>query len=351
MKKFFKFRYCAVALSVILLLITVGVVAATTTKAGSSDDPFISLNYISGTYTPSVMDKMKDRAAEKTAPLLTQAESSLASGQGISSLKQGDTVKMNTGGTILLISGSAAVNAISGTLVDATDGTELKSASQLTQYHRYLAAENSEITVGITSATAQIAVHNDTSGASSLPFSDVNQSDWFYMYVQYAYEHQLFNGTSQTAFSPNGEMNRAMLATVLYRLDGSKETGLSNPFSDVSSEKWYTDGVTWAADKGIVEGISPSAFGPDRSVTREQIAVMLYRYMANYLEQSVSGSGDLTKFSDANKISSWAKAAVSWAVDTGILTGMGNGNLCPGSTASRAEVSALLQRFSTIIAK
>jgi len=348
MKKRIKLRYPAVALSLLLLGGTIGVMAATQSP-GSSGDPFVSLSYITDTYIPGVLQELSSRASEQTAPILSQAQAALGIGEGVSDFSQGETVTLYTGGYILLISGSATADFISGALLDVTEGTEVKAGSALTLYHRYVAAEASEVTIGMTAAAQAVTAVGD-SNDSGLPFNDVKSSDWYYSYIQYVYEQGLFNGVTETVFSPNGEMNRAMLATVLYRLGGEAEAGFTNPFSDVTAGEWYTDGVVWAAHYGIVQGVGDTSFSPEASVTREQIAVMLYRYAMEYLEASDSASGDLAAFSDAANISSWAVQGISWAVDNGILNGMGDGALYPNSTATRAEVATMLQRFSTMIA-
>jgi hypothetical protein len=342
---------CSIAALCLILFIGALVAVAATLKPGSAEDPLISKGYISDTYIPNALKEMASRAAEKTQPILTQVETGLgSSGQSIATFAKGDALQLYTGGSLMIVSGSAAVDKISGTLVDATQGKECKAGDAIVLYHRYLVAEDSTITVNITSASAQGFMITSTPSEETLPFQDVKATDWYYTYIQYVYEEKLFNGTGENTFSPNGEMNRAMLATVIYRLDGGGETGFANPFTDVQMGEWYTNGVTWAADMGIVKGMSAYTFSPEIAVTREQIAVMLYRYAGDSLELDVSASGDLTAFKDAKNISSWAEDSVSWAVDKGILSGMGDGTLAPNATATRAEVAAMLQRFSTLIA-
>lgn len=173
-------------------------------------------------------------------------------------------------------------------------------------------------------------------------FGDVPQTSWFADAVKYVSENKLMNGTSTTAFSPNENMSRAMLATVLYRMSGETAEADSS-FGDVSSSAYYAAAVNWASSKGIVNGTGADAFSPDASITREQLAAMLYRYAA---EPSVSA--DLSAYTDAVSISPYAEKAVEWCVAKGILSGKSATRLAPQDTATRAECAAMLQRFATL---
>ena len=143
-------------------------------------------------------------------------------------------------------------------------------------------------------------------------------------------------------------MTRAMLATVLYRLEDAVATG-ANPFADVADGTWYTEAVIWASAEGIVQGTG-KGFEPNENITREQIATMLYRY-AKTIGLDVSGSAALDKFSDGDKTSSWAKDAMQWAVSVGLFQGDDVGTLRPQGDATRAEVAALLMRMVKLIVK
>lgn len=173
-------------------------------------------------------------------------------------------------------------------------------------------------------------------------FQDVGQNDWFADAVKYVSENKLMNGTSATAFSPNENMSRAMLATVLYRMSGETAEADSS-FGDVSSSAYYAAAVNWASSKGIVNGTGADAFSPDASITREQLAAMLYRYAG---EPSVSA--DLSAYTDAVSISPYAEKAVEWCVAKGILSGKSATRLASQDTATRAECAAMLQRFAVL---
>ena len=176
-----------------------------------------------------------------------------------------------------------------------------------------------------------------------LPFTDVRESDWFYDDVVFAYENGLFSGTSDTTFSPNTSMTRAMLVTVLYRLEGQPAVNGRSGFSDVQYNGYYEDAVTWAADNGIVNGTSTSTFSPNVNVTREQMAAILYRY-AQYKKYNTAASSGLNGFTDHASVSGYAAASLEWAVAEKLVNGSA-GKLMPTGNATRAQVAAILHRF------
>lgn len=176
-----------------------------------------------------------------------------------------------------------------------------------------------------------------------LPFTDVSTSDWFYSDVMFVYENGLFSGTDSRSFSPNASMTRAMLVTVLYRLEGEPAGTGSSSFSDVSSGSYYEKAVAWAAANGIVTGTGSTSFSPDAKVTREQLAAILYRY-AQYKKLGTDAGAKLDSFSDAGNVSGYASEALSWAVSEGLINGA-SGRLMPKGDATRAQVAAILHRF------
>ena len=183
----------------------------------------------------------------------------------------------------------------------------------------------------------------------TLPFTDVRETDWFYDDVVFAYENGLFSGTTATTFSPYAPMTRAMLVTVLYRLEGEPAVTGRSGFSDVMIGSYYEAAVTWAADNGIVNGTSATTFSPSENVTREQMAAILCRY-AQYKQYGTSASASLSAFSDASAVSTYAKAPLSWAVAEKLVNGT-DGKLLPRASATRAQVAAILHRFVENITK
>ena len=178
------------------------------------------------------------------------------------------------------------------------------------------------------------------------PFTDINENDWFYADVEYAVENDLFNGTSATAFSPNGIITRAMLVTVLYRAEGELAVNKSIPFADVDMGAYYANAVIWAKQNGIVNGVSETEFAPDSNITREQIATIMHRY-AQYkgYDVSVGENTNILSYDDFGSISEYAIASMQYAAGNGLMKGTTASTLNPKENATRAEIAAILHRF------
>lgn len=180
----------------------------------------------------------------------------------------------------------------------------------------------------------------------SKAFSDLDAKAWYHEGVDYALTNSLMNGVGGGRFEPDGQLTRAQLVTVLYRAAGEPDTGKQvNPFTDVPDDTWYTRAVIWAANNGIVNGVAKNTFAPDDSITREQIATMLYRYAG----AEAAKEDKLSAFLDAAKTSDWAKEALNWAVASGLINGVadanGTANLEPQATATRAQIATILMRW------
>ena len=183
---------------------------------------------------------------------------------------------------------------------------------------------------------------NPNTGAN--PFTDVSEKDWFYGDVMFVYENGLMLVTSKTLFSPHGTATRGMMATILWRMEGSPAPKGKNSFTDVEAGKWYADAITWTAENSIFAGYGKDKFGPDDPITREQLAAIFYRY-ADYKGYDLTVKGNLDKFKDADKITDYAKTAMQWAVGSGLVKGKSGNLLDPQGTATRAEIAAMLHRF------
>ena len=193
--------------------------------------------------------------------------------------------------------------------------------------------------------TAEFAPIGEEPQPAGLPFTDVSENAWYYEAVKYAYDNGLMNGISATTFAPGGTLSRAMLAQVLWNLEGSPEVSSITEYSDVASDAWYYDAVQWATAEGIVDGYGNGIYGSEDDITREQMAAMLYRY-AQYKGYDVSQAGmEVREFTDYDQISGWALEGMTWAVNAGIISGVGSNTLNPLGTASRAEAAAMLMRF------
>lgn len=199
----------------------------------------------------------------------------------------------------------------------------------------------------VETAEAVLGVSNDT-GMGGQPsggtgFRDVQADAWYADAVQYVVSEGLMNGTDADAFSPDASMSRAMLVTVLYRLSGEPAVSQDSGFADVAADAYYADAVSWETEQGIVTGTSQTAFSPDESVTREQMAALLYRYAGE-----PSAAGDLSAYADADSVSAYASDAMAWCVENGVLNGTDGSRLEPAASATRAEVAAVLQRFAAL---
>ena len=186
-------------------------------------------------------------------------------------------------------------------------------------------------------------VVGDGSG-TGLPFIDVKSGDWFCDSVRYVYENELMSGTGATTFGPNEKTTRGMIVTILYRLENEPPISADAAFSDVEAGQYYANAVAWASQNGIVTGYDDGRFGPNDTITREQMAAILYRY-ADYKEQDVSAAADLSAFTDAGSISGYAVQAFQWAVSEGLITGSTDTTLSPAGSALRCEVATILMRF------
>lgn len=178
------------------------------------------------------------------------------------------------------------------------------------------------------------------------PFGDVLKKNWFSGAVEYCYDNGLMSGVGVGHFDPNGSATRAMLVKVLYNYAG-EEPGQDFGYVDVEKDRWYTDAVNWATENGIVNGTGGNRFSPNKPITREQIVTILYRFSKEN-GVDVSGRSDLTTFPDAASVSSWAKDAMEWAVEVGLIAGKG-GKLVPTGDASRAEIATILMRFTQMM--
>lgn len=176
------------------------------------------------------------------------------------------------------------------------------------------------------------------------PFADVAKGSWYYEGVRYAYENGLMSGTGEGTFSPNLPTGRGMLVTILYRLAGSPAAG-SASFTDVAKGQWYADGVAWASANGVVSGYPDGSFRPNDTITREQMAAILYQY-ARIQGKLDDSRADLSIFSDLDSLSAYAKEPMSWAVAQGLFSGVSADTLAPGGSTTRAQAAVILTAFS-----
>ena len=203
-----------------------------------------------------------------------------------------------------------------------------------------------KVTIDATfTATAETPETPDQIGS----FADVHTNDWFADAVQYMLDNGMMNGVTDTTFAPGSTTTRGMIVTILYRLEDEPDAAASS-FTDVAANMYYADAVAWAQANNIVNGISATLFAPDQSITREQMAAILYRY-AQFKGYDVTASNDLSSYTDASQISAYATTAMQWANAEGLITGNTSTTINPTGNATRAEVATILMRFCENITK
>ena len=185
---------------------------------------------------------------------------------------------------------------------------------------------------------------DETTENTDLNFTDVSSSDWFFKGVEYVVDKGIMSGVSENQFDPSGKLTRAMLVQMLYNMESRPACDAENAFIDVPVGQWYTDAVIWANDAKIVSGMGEGLFAPNMEITREQMVAMLYSY-AKYKGYDVTASADLSTFADNASVSAWAQPAMQWAVAEGYISGMGDNQLAPQGTATRAEIASVIMRF------
>ena len=231
-----------------------------------------------------------------------------------------------------------------GTVTDASGD---KIAAARTGYDALTAAQK-KLVSNYAVLTAAEQAYGQLTGAEGLPFTDVD-GHWALDAIRFVYDQGLMTGTKETQFSPKKPLNRAMLATILYRMEGSPAVTGENPYTDVAAGTWYTDAVLWASEQGIVNGYGNGKFGPLNNITREQLAAMLLRY-SDYKKYNTDARNDLASYADADDISAWALEALRWANAQGLVTGRTETTLVPQGDTTRAETATILMRYLDTIA-
>lgn len=248
--------------------------------------------------------------------------------------------------------GGSAISKVTknkGTTIDLAQYAPTKSGATFEGWYADKGLTQKITSVKLDANTTVYAKWTETP-VSSLPFGDVKSGDWFYNDVKYVYEKGMMAGTAADVFAPNATTTRAMIVTILYRLEGSPAVTGTSSFVDVPAGQWYTDAVNWAAANQIVKGTSATTFAPNDSITREQMAAILYRY-AQYKGYDVTKKADLSGYSDNGQVSAYAKDALAWANAAKLINGVTNTTLAPQGNATRAQVSAILHRFCDGVVK
>ena len=304
----------------------------------------------SKTYTINLGSNCKNNATEENKYDIVYSRPSSGSGSSVTTYNVNVTTATNgtvtadkktaaKGATVTVTATPSAGYVVDKITVVDKDGKTVDVTAKNGKYSFVMPA--SAVTVTATFKA-------ETPAPSGLPFVDVKSGDWFYDAVKYAYENGLMNGTGETIFAPNGTMNRAMIVTVLYRLEKSPAVTTAAKFTDVPAGQWYSDAVAWAAANNIVNGYDETTFGPMNAVTREQMAAILFRYEQYKGMDTVTLEENLARFPDKDKVSAYAVPAMQWAVGQKVINGNADGTLNPTGTATRAQVA---QIFTNLLNK
>ena len=331
---------------------------ASASPAGSSTNQIITKVHLDNVFAPALRAEIAQTlgsAADKALSRLDEIHKNYIGYSFTPSFKQislaaGDSMSLLSGGSFILSSGSATLNIVTGTVINLSTGSEVASGAKLSLNQRYFCVENTTANImPSTAVTGLVDGYYLSDGAvhvaTGLPFTDVTAGAWFYAAVEFAYENDLFKGTTATTFSPNTSMTRAMFVTVLHRLDGLPAAGSGSGFSDVrDSSQYYYSAVIWASGNDIVNGYTDGTFQPNRNVTREQMAAIMYRY-AEYKKRDLSTSGNVFEtFPDKSDVSGYAEQPMRWAVSWEVIRGS-NGKLLAQNTATRAEVAQIIYNY------
>jgi len=357
--------------AILVLALLAGLVTAlAAAPAGSSLDPLVSLRYLTGAFFDALTAEFQVKYGGTVGARYSKAEADLTAAyqthlarigalEGYEALPSltsytlypAQTAQLLSGSLFVPVSGLATLTVTKGEVINVSTGEIVPSGAALTNGHRYLCAEDTVAAVAA-GQTLEILIEgfcNTTAMKTPqpLPFLDMTKADWFYPAVEYAVGRELFKGTGARTFSPNSSMTRAMFVTVLYRLAGQPYVSTASmAFSDVRDPNaYYYNAVAWASSSGIVTGYVDGTFRPDVSITREQMAAIMYRY-ADYAGYSVqiSSAEKFNAFPDSGDVSDWAVNALIWATDRGIINGA-DGKLLPANTATRAQVAQIIMNF------
>lgn len=278
-------------------------------------------------------ETLKDLAAESGETVVVSATSNDDGSVTVDIAADGKSVENVSGGITVSIPAEEISSGSVLVIVDE-DGTE-------TVVKKSVVDEGNVSALLSGSATVKVV-------DNSKEFTDVDPDAWYSEGVDFVSSREIFQGVGNDAFDPNGDMTRAMLGTVLHRMEDEMEHSYEGTFHDVEEDKWYTDAIHWAAEQGIVEGYGNGYFGTHDEITREQMITMVYRYL-NWLGVDTSARGGLSVFNDHEEISSWALEAMEWGVGAGLIEGVGNNLLAPEGNATRAQLAVFMQRVMNLM--
>ena len=255
-----------------------------------------------------------------------------------------------------ITSGDKTISSFGGKALEVSFPVDTKVYKESKSYVVYIVSDDGSIsrtTAFIKNGEAVVSTtHFSTvvvTKEEAAVFTDI-AGHWAYDAILYAYNHELMNGVGDDQFDPGGTLSRAMLVTILYRLEGKPDVTAANPFKDVKNGQWYTDAIIWASEKKLVEGYGNGKFGPDDDITREQMAKILFAY-TKLKGYDSSKANSLADYTDVGNISAWALDAVKWANAMNLITGRTATTVVPGGNATRAEAATILMRYMENVVK
>jgi hypothetical protein len=360
---------------VLLLAVTLG-------AAGGASDPLVTRRWLENEYRATLLTDL-DAAIEKSyanqllaltskiesgTPLAPPSGYALAPAKTAVTVSPGQTLNLAQGAAFTVQSGTVSVTLLSGFALDLTDGEGTLASFTPAVRHRYFVTESSQAAVepvGRATLLVDGYIKLDGDALTHHPvFTDVPADAWFYAAVDYVYKNGLFSGTAEATFSPNTEMTRGMFVTVIGRLAGIdissvgdeepdgydvEEPDESEPavpqFSDVAPDAYYAPYVAWAAANEVVLGYADGTFKPNQSITREQMAALMFRYEVWQGNETAVSAAAAEAMPDYNKVAEWAREPVQWAVANKIINGS-DGKLLPQDTATRAQVAQIIVNYN-----
>lgn len=355
--------YCLLA---VLMLVCCACILLTG-AVGDSGDPLISVSYLYQRYSAQLMASLGLSLDTKLAETETQmnerldriyfpvnAEGSFATQFTWLDLADGDVVELKPYASFVLIEGEGKLMLLEGEVLDLSTGGSCADGSMLSPRHRYFAVENSLARIRVYGDAPSGMVDGvfETDTDSLIPtedrFLDVKDGFWAAPYIWRLYEMGVVNGVETHRFAPGELVTRGAFVTILGRLSGIDPTAYErSSFSDVQTEDWYCPYVTWAAEAGVTTGFEDGSFRPGDNISREQLAVMLQRYILAY--QLVTEQVEREAFADEESVSAWALEAVNLMKDTGLMNGRGENRFEPKGTATRAEICAVVCRIADMV--
>ena len=354
--------------SALVLLLLLSISTALAGSAGTAADPFISLSYINDTFSPSVkseaepvidssLDSVYDLSASKLESIYASYEMRFGAPEGYTfsdgwtdlDMAAGSAVNLVFGGSFMLSSGSVSVKAETGTVIDLSDGSEIVSGGSLKKNVRYLCAENTAASfTAVSGSSVLVDGYYKIYGTvrSPLGFNDVSASQWFYDAVAFVFDKGFMTGISSSEFGVSLKTTRAVFVTSLYRMAGQPMISGKSIFSDVADDAlYYYYPVIWSNQNGIILGHDDGTFRPNDSITREQMAAIMYRFVKySGIDVSNTDPSVFNSFPDCAQVNAYASDSMKWATANGIINGM-DGTLNPGGTAIRAQVAQIIRNF------